>query len=959
MDSEGVLMSFLHEHPMMPWNDLSRGECCGFFETISDGYYCKRCDFFVHKECAESSETVKDPSHSIHTLFLKSHYDKHCSLCGIYIENLFYRCDGNCDFSAHLRCLRNPPPEVIDVSEKHHHKLTLLKERIHFDCDAKCGKMIGAQFPYKCHECELFFHVDCVWRQSELIHPSEVNHSSHSWHPLKLHTSPLPGYSDGNCRLCARKIDNRLFYHCSFCNFTLDMRCVLNPPQQYLLNLKAHDHQLTLLPRLDSFTCNACGLKGDRSPYVCFQCGFMIHQDCLDLPRVININRHDHRVSRISVLGVYTTMNSMGVSLPLIHEHLMMPWNDPRRGDCCGQFEATISDGYYCKSCNFFVHKKCVNESSEYIEHPSHPNHTLQLRRPDPDGRVCCDLCSKYIKTLYYGCEICSFDVDLYCAKYPPPDVVDNSETHHHRLTLLKELIHFGCDQCGRIGYGFPYNCTECDLSFHDHCVLLPLEVNHSYHLWHPLKLHRGKLPEDSDGKCRLCARNINFYDNSSYHCSSCNFTLDMYCVLNPPLPHLLNLKAHDHQLTLLPRLRSFTCNACGLTGDRSPYICVQCDFMIHQDCLHLPRVININRHDHRVSRTSVLGVMNSVCGVCRKKVDWTCGGFFCQRCPGYVVHSKCATRYDVWNGKELQGVPEETEDIEPYVVIDDNTIIQHFSHKEHYLRLHVNSVLCDDNKRCNACTHPICLQSFYGCMDCDFILHQNCGGFLRKKWHVLHNERLTLLTNEADYEADYFKCDACKRWSNGFRYHHGHNTFDVQCISITEPFFHPSHTDHPLYNISKDREMSCNGCNEKGYDVLRCIEDDCKFVLCFKCATLPQVVKHRVDDHPLSLCYGEKASGKFWCDICEKETDPMTWFYTCKGHHASLHTKCVLGDFSNLMPRSTIENWFQLFEVVLNDTISRPFCSYCKLRCIFPIILKRAGTSYEYFCSTFCYSTV
>ncbi|CAN6861347.1 unnamed protein product, partial [Brassica oleracea] len=184
-----------------------------------------------------------------------------------------------------------------------------------------------------------------------------------------------------------------------------------------------------------------------------------------------------------------------------------------------------------------------------------------------------------------------------------------------------------------------------------------------------------------------------------------------MPCVLNPPQKSLVDPKAHDHQLTLLPRLDAFTCNACGLKGDRSPYACFDCGFMIHQDCLDLPRVININRHDHRVSRTSVLGddAMNSVCGVCRDKVDWTCGGFSCQRCPGYVVHSECATRKDVWNGKELEGVPEEEEDTDPYVEIDENTI-QHFSHKEHYLlrRIHGNGVLYEENKRCNACVHPI-----------------------------------------------------------------------------------------------------------------------------------------------------------------------------------------------------------------------------------------------------------
>ncbi|XP_010466941.1 PREDICTED: uncharacterized protein LOC104747067 [Camelina sativa] len=477
----------------------------------------------------------------------------------------------------------------------------------------------------------------------------------------------------------------------------------------------------------------------------------------------------------------------------------------------------------------------------------------------------------------------------------------------------------------------------------HEH----PLEVNHSYHPWHPLKLHTGKPPDYSDRACRLCLRMV---DEMFYHCSSCNFTLDMGCVSNPPPKTLMDLKAHDHQLTLLPRLDSFTCNACGLKGSRSPYVCFQCGFMIHQHCLNLPRLININRHDHRVSRTSILGVVNSVCGVCHQKVDWTYGGYSCQRCPSYVVHSRCATRYDVWNGIELEGVPEEIEDIEPFVVIDDNTI-QHFSHNEHYLKLHVNGVLCDDNKRCSACSHPICLQSFYGCMDCDFILHQNCAGFLRKKRHVLHNERLTLVTTDNKF----FTCHACGNMSNGFRYQHGDIKIDVRCSSISEPFVHSSHPDHPLYYTVLHECRFCHGCNTNRYHVLRCIEDGCKFSLCFKCATLPLVVKHRVENHPLSLCYGEKASGKYWCDICEKETNPETWFYTCKDHQASLHRDCVLGDFLGLMPRSTIEGDPELYEVVLNNSIYRPLCRKCKLHCIYPIVVKMLGTSDEYLCSLRC----
>ncbi|CAG7859687.1 unnamed protein product [Brassica rapa] len=957
MESEGgVLLPLFHEHPMMPWNDLRRGDCCGRYESQSDGYYCKLCVFFVHKKCGnnELSQFIDHPSHPNHTLQLR--LDKGgniCDLCGWKIAKLCYRCQ-MCDFDLDLHCAKYPPPDVIDNFETHPHKLTLVKDKTIFNCSAKCGKA-SVGLTYKCDECDVAFHVDCVWHPAT-DHPTEVNHSYHSLHPLKLLTGPPPDYSDGKCRLCGTEIDKELFYHCSSCNFTLDMPCVLNPPQKSLVDPKVHDHQLTLLPRLDSFTCNACGLKGDRSPYTCFDCGFMIHQDCLALPRVININRHDHRVSRTSVLE---QMESEGVWLPF-HEHPMMPWNDLRRGDCCGRYESQ-SDGYYCKLCVFFVHKKCGNdELSEFIDHPSHPGHTLELQHESSNR---CDFCRWKISKLFYRCDMCDFDLDLHCAKQQPPNVIDNFETHPHKLILLKKGTKFDCSaKCGKASGGLPYKCDECDVSFHVDCVWHPAtkinyspEVNHPYHSLHPLKLLTGPPPDYSDGKCRLCGTEIGEY---FYHCSSCNFTVDFHCVLIPPQKSLVDPKVHDHQLTLLPRLDSFTCNACGLKGDRSPYACFDCGFMIHQDCLGLPRVININRHDHRVSRTSVLGdaAMNSVCGVCRKKVDWTCGGFSCKRCPGYVVHSKCATRNDVWNGEELEGVPEEEEDTEPYVVIDENTI-HHFSHEEHHLRrIHGNGIMYEENKRCSACTHPIGLQSFYDCMDCDFSLHQNCAECPKRRRHVLHNERLTLVTNK---ELEVFSCDACYRRSNGFMYKDEDKEFDVLCGSISEPFFHPSHPQHPLYYIPTEEVEICNGCNRRESHVLRCIEGDCGFALGFKCATLPQVVKNRVDDHPLSLCYGEEeeASGKYWCDICEKETDSKEWFYTCKDQRASLHTSCVLGDSTGLMPRSLAKIWGKSCQVGLNDSVTRPFCKgRCKDRCKYPIYFKLLGRISEtYLCSVSC----
>lgn len=80
-------------------------------------------------------------------------------------------------------------------------------------------------------------------------------------------------------------------------------------------------------------------------------------------------------------------MESDGVSLPLIHKHPMMPFNDLRRGDCCRLFKSE-SDGYYCELCDIFVHKKC-GDLPGYINHPSHPNHTLRLQEKPGHTYMC------------------------------------------------------------------------------------------------------------------------------------------------------------------------------------------------------------------------------------------------------------------------------------------------------------------------------------------------------------------------------------------------------------------------------------------------------------------------------------------------------------------------------------------------------------------------------------------
>ncbi|CAH2045172.1 unnamed protein product [Thlaspi arvense] len=157
----------------------------------------------------------------------------------------------------------------------------------------------------------------------------------------------------------------------------------------------------------------------------------------------------------------------------------------------------------------------------------------------------------------------------------------------------------------------------------------------------------------------------------------------------------------------------------------------------------------------------------------------------------------------------------------------------------------------------------------------------------------------------------------------------------------------------HPLLYLDKgnygDRKK-CQSCDIGGNDVvLGCIK--CNFFLDFRCATLPLTVRlHRYDDHPLTLCYGEEASsGKYWCDVCERETNPKTWFYTCKDCGVTLHVFCVVGNVRYAKPGGKIK---VDVELMFNNTFSRPLCNFCHCRCAASFFLIKEK---ELFCSYYC----
>ncbi|CAA0384615.1 unnamed protein product [Arabidopsis thaliana] len=650
-------------------------------------------------------------------------------------------------------------------------------------------------------------------------------------------------------------------------------------------------------------------------------------------------------------------MAILSIKLP-IHIHplsLSFRFHDRCEG-CSFRNQGEYYGGYRCNDsdCNrVLFHKECA-ESPLEINHPSHPEHPLRLTERPP--RYECDICGIHHLAdvpYFYHCSICDFNVDTSCARKPPPP-----PTHDFQdLPFVFPKISGIYNRCGVCGHSvvagkYYYSLPSRDQYAHLEGIYHEKKVNLPFHPNHPLELTISKsLPDDAEKACVLCGVRSEIV---MYYCLICDFSMCLNCVRSPPPLVIEHSKTHEHHLTLLSRRISFTCNVCGMHEDgQVSYLCLQCGFMVHRSCIGLPHVIIINRHVHRITLTNHIGPGYSDCGVCRRPVNQFHGAYTCFICPKYVVHSQCATSYNVWDGIELEGIPEEAEDL-PFKVVGDN-LINHFSHEKHNLRLTNEDVIYDESSRCEACIFPLNSGSIYCCDQCTFFLHEKCAHLPMKRRHLIYNRPFTLHARGKDLQIDWFSCDACGKQSTGFRYISDDLMLDVHCSSVSEPFVHDGHV-HPLY-YKEEASTKCDSCHKLSYNMLGC--DVCDFSLDFCCANLPKTLKHKYDRHPLSLCYGEKASGKYWCDICETEMDPSKWFYTCDDCVVTFHIDCVFGDFSRFIAGSIFETIIYTFEVVPTKDTTRQLCSQCHSRCKTPFILKALSQTEDYFiCSLKCLSS-
>ncbi|XVF42266.1 hypothetical protein PTKIN_Ptkin01aG0347000 [Pterospermum kingtungense] len=367
-----------------PSHKATKGRtCCEVCEEeiLSDEYFytCQRCNFWLHKSCANKLLHLPDeiihPLHSEHKLQLKLNCDWDepfvCDQC-LYISAGSRCCCFYCDFNLDLTCassVNDPLTEQEWCSFKdrkkmeiqhysHNHRLTFFNYRKikedHYNCYS-CEKRLS-DICYGCIPCRFFLHDVC----RDKI-PRTLKHPFHPSHPLRLHIF----HKTNKCHGCGEFIMNgTLYYGCQTCNLRIDFPCAKLLPT---LKHKSHHHLLTFfgqIQRRRNFKCNVCHMTCDADLYRCVQCDFNLHLQCFPISPSAKHKYH-------------------------MHQLIFM---DSIKEDDSGEYYCDVCESernpkhpvYWCEKCKFIVHIECiVHEDNIMIsseEVPSVDSKALMIR---------------------------------------------------------------------------------------------------------------------------------------------------------------------------------------------------------------------------------------------------------------------------------------------------------------------------------------------------------------------------------------------------------------------------------------------------------------------------------------------------------------------------------------------------------------------------------------------------
>ncbi|KAB2010578.1 hypothetical protein ES319_D10G248700v1 [Gossypium barbadense] len=405
-----------HEHPFILFQrQVSFCDACG---TIGNyvPYICSTCNLAVHKKCIPVPRIIKFYRHQhniSHTYFIeqREHETWECRFCFEEVNTEHGYFCSKCNFIVHVNCATKNPlhyyevdsietmdsEEPVDLREIvtatwikhswHQHILTLSGDIQDFkQCDG-CLLPIVTSY-YCCSQCDFFLHKTCA----------ELPVKKHFWFHYCQRLLKLTSGCIFQCDICGY-LTSGFAYICDKCEGSLCLRCSLVSDMS---RSQGHEHRIyPFLSEHADQVCSAC----DKSTYFTFKCkhcSFNLHLNCLTLPLTAQ-----HRSEVHPFTLTYHDDNDN--------------YSENHYCDICEKERNPKHWFYHCSACNTSAHTKCVlgeysfiKSGTIYTDHP-HPLTCVKRVQYYPE----CQICGKLCLDLSLECKTigCSYIVHWECKR--------------------------------------------------------------------------------------------------------------------------------------------------------------------------------------------------------------------------------------------------------------------------------------------------------------------------------------------------------------------------------------------------------------------------------------------------------------------------------------------------------------------------------------------------------------
>uniref|UniRef100_A0A5B7ABQ0 Phorbol-ester/DAG-type domain-containing protein n=1 Tax=Davidia involucrata TaxID=16924 RepID=A0A5B7ABQ0_DAVIN len=493
-----------HQHPLNLLNMPASFNCdaCNIKSEDTSSYVCTACPFWIHERCASLPSTMTSSAHHhpltlAYSLPLKySKFEYRCQICSKRVVPTYwvYYCP-RCRYFAHVNCAKSETGSVRSSDSENEIEAKDLDPNL-IQLPPPPQKYIDliSHFPEKLNSGE-------NESATEVNHLSDdqdqLKHFSHD-HPLILSdVVQLQGSSKDEiqndeiiilCDGCVLPISISAapFYSCAQCpSFFLHKCCAQLPKMvshpfhtKHQLSLSLHGNGDSDIA--DYFTCNLCKVICNGFRFNCVPCNFSLDVKCASLLGTIKHEAHKRHLIQFKSDDL-PDFSSTGI-FSFVGQVVKNFFSSYNLCNVCGENFSGLSLG--CETCDFSLcNHHCAmlppTVRHRYDEHPLYLSYPPFQDHPD---EFYCEICEEEIdpNLWMYHCRDCDQSFHTKCI-YKVEETLNfkfgetfKARNHPHPLTVVRENKRQSwCDRCSKyFDYKPAFECAPCNTIVCHQCIL-------------------------------------------------------------------------------------------------------------------------------------------------------------------------------------------------------------------------------------------------------------------------------------------------------------------------------------------------------------------------------------------------------------------------------------------------------------------------------------------------------